>query len=144
MSTQTRKPRFNHVAMSVPGDLLGETGRRELCDFYGAVFGWNELPTETVDGRKLVFGVHAIEQFVFLIADDSPMVAPRLDHFGLSVSTEAELDDVLAKAKAYQARDNRVDVIDKQTEDHGMLAITSIYVGYLLPMMVEIQYWDFK
>ena len=25
-----------------------------------------------------------------------------------------------------------------------MLAITSIYVGYLLPMMVEIQWWDFK
>ena len=144
MSTEIRKPRFNHVAMSVPADLLGETGRRELCDFYGEVFGWNELPTETVDGRKLVFGVHAIEQFVFLIADESPMVAPRLDHFGLSVGTEAELDDVLAKAKAYQARDDRVDVIDKQLEDHGMLAITSIYVGYLLPMMVEIQYWDFK
>ena len=144
MSTEMRKPRFNHVAMSVPAELLGETGRRELCDFYREVFGWNELPTETVDGKKLVFGVHAIEQFVFLIADESPMTAPRLDHFGLSVGTEAELDNVLANAKAYQARDDRVDIIDKQTEDHGMLAITSIYVGYLLPMMVEIQYWDYK
>jgi hypothetical protein len=132
------------VAVSVPADLLDEAGRKRLCDFYEAVFGWNELPTETVDRKKLVFGVHAIEQFVFLIADESPMVAPRLDHFGLSVGTEAELDDVLAKAKAYQARDDRVDVIDKTTEDHGMLAITSIYVGYLLPMMVEIQYWEFK
>jgi hypothetical protein len=144
MSTETRRPRFNHVAMSVPADLLDEKGRGELCDFYLEVFGWNELPTETVDRKKLVFGVHAIEQFVFLIADESPMVAPRLDHFGLSVGTEAELDDVLAKAKAYQAQDSRVDVIDKTTEDHGMLAITSIYIGYLLPMMVEIQYWDFK
>ena len=25
-----------------------------------------------------------------------------------------------------------------------MLAITSIYVGYLLPMMIEIQWWDYK
>ena len=25
-----------------------------------------------------------------------------------------------------------------------MLAITSIYVKYLLPMMVEIQWWDYK
>ncbi len=25
-----------------------------------------------------------------------------------------------------------------------MLAITSFYVRYLLPMMVEIQWWDFK
>ena len=100
--TATRKPRFNHVAMSVPADLLDEAGRKQLCDFYGEVFGWVELPTETVDRKKLVFGVHAIEQFVFLIADDSPMTAPRLDHFGLSVGTEAELDDVLAKAKAYR------------------------------------------
>ena len=145
MSTPaTRTPRFNHVAMSVPADLLGEAGRKELCDFYGEVFGWEELPTETVDRKKLVFGVHTIEQFVFLIADDPPMTCPRLDHFGLSVGTEAELDAVLAKAKAYQARDDRVDIVDKKTDDHGMLAITSIYVGYLLPMMVEIQCWDFK
>ena len=58
--------------------------------------------------------------------------------------TAAELDAVLEKAKAYQARDDRVDIIDRETTDHGMLAITSIYVGYLLPMMVEIQYWDYK
>jgi hypothetical protein len=145
MSTETmRKPRFNHVAMSVPADLLGEQGRKELCDFYGEVFGWNELPTETVDRKKLVFGVHTIEQFVFLIADDPPMTCPRLDHYGLSVGTEAELDDVLAKAKAYRERDDRVDIVDKETTDHGMLAITSIYVRYLLPMMVEIQWWDYK
>ena len=25
-----------------------------------------------------------------------------------------------------------------------MLAITSIYVRYLLPMMIEIQWWDYK
>ena len=141
---QVRKPRFNHVAMSVPADLLDADGRKLLCDFYGEVFGWEELPTETVDRRKLVFGVHAIEQFVFLIADDTPMTAPRLVHFGLSVGTEADLDDVLAKAKAYQTRDERVDVIDKSVDDHGMLTIASIYVGYLLPMMVEIQFWDFK
>jgi hypothetical protein len=139
-----RKPRFNHVAMSIPPDALGEDGRKALCDFYGEVFGWVELPTETVDRKKLVFSVHAIEQFVFLIADDPPMTAPRLDHFGLSVSTEAELDDVLAKAKAYAEKDDRVDVIDKELTDHGALAITSIYVGYLLPMMVEIQYWEYR
>ena len=29
-------------------------------------------------------------------------------------------------------------------EDHGMIAITSMYVRYLLPMMVEVQWWDHK
>jgi hypothetical protein len=144
VSATIRKPRFNHVAMSLPADLLDEAGRKELVDFYGEVFGWVELPTETVDRKKLVFSVHAIEQFVFLIADETPMTAPRLDHFGLSVGTPEELDDVLAKANAYKARDDRVDVIDKSTTDHGALAITSIYVGYLLPMMIEIQHWEFR
>ena len=139
-----RPPRFNHVAMSVPPTLLEPAGREELTAFYGDVFGWQELPTETIDGQRLIFSVHTVEQFVFLIADDAPMTCPRLDHFGLSVGSEAELDAVLTKAKARQARDGRVDIIDKKTEDHGMLAITSIYVGYLLPMMVEIQWWEFK
>ncbi len=144
MTTPTRTPRFNHVAMSLPADLLGEDGRRDIVRFYDEVFGWKELPTETVDRKKLVLSAYTYEQFVFLIADDPPMVAPRLDHFAMSVDTEQELDDMLARAKAFQARDDRVDIVDKELTDHGMLAITSFYVRYLLPMMVEVQWWDFK
>jgi hypothetical protein len=142
--TKSRPPRFNHVAMSVPAALLEPASRAELTAFYGDVFGWRELDVMTVDGGRLVFGCHTVEQFVFLIADDSPMSCPRLDHYGFSVGAEAELDAILAKAKAWQERDERVEVIDKKVDDHGMLAITSIYVRYLLPMMVEIQWWDFK
>ncbi len=144
MTTPTRTPRFNHVAMSVPTELLGEDGRRDLVHFYDEVFGWKELPTETVDGKKLVLSAYTYEQFVFLIADDPPMSCPRLDHFGMSVETEQELDDMLARAKAFRTRDERVDIVDREVTDHGMLAITSFYVRYLLPMMVEIQWWDFK
>jgi hypothetical protein len=132
------------VAMSVPSELFGEDGRRDLVRFYDEVFGWKELPTETVDGKKLVLSAYTYEQFVFLIADDPPMACPRLDHFGMSVATEPELDDMLARAKAFQARDDRVDIVDREVTDHGMLAITSFYVRYLLPMMVEVQWWDFK
>jgi hypothetical protein len=144
MTTPTRMPRFNHVAMSLPADLLGEEGRRDIVRFYDEVFGGKELPTETVDRKKLVLSAYTYEQFVFLIADDPPMSAPRLDHFGMSVDTEQELDDMLARAKAFHARDARVDIVDKELTDHGMLAITSFYVRYLLPMMVEVQWWDFK
>lgn len=144
-TTETRTPRFNHVAMSVSPDLLDEQGRADLVRFYGEVFGFEELPTMTEDRRRLVFGCYAIEQFVFLIAgDEPPMTCPRLDHYGFSVGTEAELDAMLARAKAFRELDPRVDIIDKQVEDHGPLAITAFYVGYLLPMMVEIQWWDFK
>lgn len=139
-----RSPRFNHVAMSVPSALLDEPGRADLCRFYGDVFGFQELPTMTEDGRRLVFGCYTIEQFVFLIAGDTPMTCPRLDHYGFSVGSEAELDEMLERAKKFQVDDPRVDIIDKHVDDHGMLAITSFYVGYLLPMMVEVQWWDFK
>ncbi len=144
MTTDTRAPRFNHVAMSVPAGLLDEQGRHDLVRFYDEVFGWKELPTETVDRKKLVLSAYTYEQFVFLIADDPPMECPRLDHFGLSVATEEELDDMLGRAKTFQTRDDRVDIVDREVTDHGMLAITSFYVRYLLPMMVEIQWWDFK
>jgi hypothetical protein len=147
MTTTSRPsptPRFNHVAMSVPADLLGETGRADLLRFYDEVFGFKELPTETLDRKRLVLSAYTYEQFVFLIADDEPMVCPRLDHFGMSVATEAELDEMLARAKAFRDRDDRVDIVDRSVTDHGMLAITSFYVGYLLPMMLEVQWWDFK
>jgi hypothetical protein len=131
--------------MSVPADLLDEQHRADLVDFYSTVFGFQELPTMTEDRRRLVFGCYTIEQFVFLIAgDEPPMTCPRMDHYGFSVGTEAELDEILARAKAYQAKDPRVDIVDKHVDDHGPLAITSIYIGFLLPMMVEIQWWDFK
>ena len=137
-------PRFNHVAMSVPADLLDERGRHDLVDFYSNVFGWQELPTETVDRHKLVLSAYRYDQFVFLIADDSPMTCPRLDHFGMGVGSMLELDELLASAKAYQQKDDRVDIIDKRTEHHPGLDLTSFYVGFLLPMMVEIQHFAFQ
>jgi hypothetical protein len=142
----SRKPRFNHVAMSLPADALDEENRKLRADFYADVFGFYDLPMMTIDRKRQVFQVHNIEQFLFLIADDGgeSMSCPRLDHFGLSVGAESELDEILARAKKWKERDDRVDIIDKKTEDHEMLAITSIYVRYLLPMMVEIQWWDYK
>ena len=129
--------------MSVPAELLAEEGRRDIVGFYSEVFGWQELPTETLDRQRLILSAYSYDQFVFLIADERPMTAPRLDHFGLGVSSEEELDDFYQKALAYREKDPRVDVIDKQTEQHPGLSITSFYVGYLLPMMVEVQYFRF-
>src|SRR6478752_6395371 len=140
-----RKPKFNHVAMSLPAEELDEAHQKLRADFYSDVFGFYDLPMMTVDRKRQVFSVHDVEQFEFLIADDSGgvMTCPRLDHFGLSVENESELDEILARARKWRERDDRVDIIDKKVDDHGMLAITSIYVKYLLPMMVEIQWWDY-
>lgn len=138
-----RKPRFNHVAMSLPAAMLDEEHRRQIVDFYSRVFGFQHYDMMDEDRKRLVMGAYGAEQFVFLIADDQPMACPRLDHFGLSVASEEELDDLLARCRAYQQLDERVDIIDKHTEDHGVVKVVSFYVRYLLPMMVEVQYFHY-
>ncbi len=135
--------RFNHVAMSVPADLLDQTNRDDICAFYGEVFGWEEYPTMTEDRHRLVLGVHGYDQFVFLIAEDEPMTTARLDHFGMSVDSIDELMITLDRARAAAADDDRVEIIEHQVEDHGVLQLHNFYVKYLLPMWVEVQFFEF-
>ncbi|MCH7790488.1 MAG: VOC family protein [Acidobacteria bacterium] len=135
--------RFNHVAMSLTPEALSEQGRNDICSFYGEVFGWQEIPQMTEDNKRLVLSVHQVDQFVFLVADDEPMRGPRLDHFGVSVDSVNDLRSTLDKAKALATRDDRVDLIDYQVEDHDVLKIHNFYVGFLLPLMVEVQHFEF-
>ncbi len=135
-------PRFNHVAMSLPAAALDDAGRAAIADFYGSVFGWQELTYLTRDRERLVLMAHRYDQFVFLIADDEPMRAPRLDHFGQSVASERELLDLRDRCVAYRERDPAVDLIDVTVEEHPGLRLHNFYVGYRLPMMVETQYWE--
>ena len=138
----TRPPHFNHVAMSVVPESLDGVAKSELVAFYTEVFGWTHLEMMDTPGKRVVFHTYSLEQFVFLNGDADAMQCPRMDHYGFSVATEAELDEFLSRAKQYQLRDSRVDIIDKHRDDHGPIAITACYVGYLLPMMVEIQWWE--
>ena len=71
------------------------------------------------------------------------MKAPRLDHYGFSVSSREELDAAWERAVAFRETDPRVDIIDPSVDDQKVVKIHSIYLGYLLPMMIELQYWEF-
>jgi hypothetical protein len=129
--------------MSMPADALDEAGRAAIVDFYGDVFGFEEYPMLTEDRKRLVMRVHSNEQFVFLIADDPPMSAPRLDHFGMSVGSLEDFGELYDKVKVRAADDPEVDVIDAHVEDYGMLKLHSFYVRYRLPLMVEIQHYEY-
>jgi hypothetical protein len=136
-------PRFNHVALSVPGSQLDDAGRSEIVGFYDAVFGWKEMPTMTVPGERLVLQAYSYDQFVFLVADDEPMQASRTDHFGMAVDTQEEFDALLARARVHAEADDRVTLVHDDAETFGdFLTLHSFYVGHLLPMMVEVQYYD--
>lgn len=141
----TKPPRMNHVAMSVAPEELDAEGRAALIAFYGDVFGLEEYEDLTEDRRRLVFRAHSHEQFVFLIAEEQPMTAPRLDHFGLSVATLDDFKEVARRAAAWKAKEpDLVDLIEPTYEEYvGALRLHSFYVRYRLPLMVETQHFEY-
>ena len=140
-----KAPRLNHVAMSVPADALDADGRTALAAFYGDVFGFEEYPDLTKDRKQLVFRAHHHEQFMFLIAEDTPMTAPRMDHFGLSVSTLDDFNEVARRAAVWKSKEpDDVDLVEPTFEEYeGLLRLHSFYVRYRLPLMVETQHFEY-
>ena len=136
-------PRFNHVAMSLPADLLDESNRGDLCRYFGDVLGFDEMPTMTVDRKRLIFSCVHWDQFIFLIAEDDPMKCPRMDHYGFAVQSLEDLTAVRDRAVDFKKGDDRLELIDLHMDDQGPVKIHSIYLKYLLPMMCELQWWEF-
>jgi hypothetical protein len=137
-------PRLNHVAMTMSPDSLGDQGRAQIKDFYGDVFGWTEGDNTGESGNPLIMMTGEFMQFVYLLPGDPALACPTLDHFGLQVSSVEEIEAIVAKAKAWQAKDDRVKIIDVKGREtggpQGQYVLTSAYIGYLLPMMVELQH----
>jgi hypothetical protein len=137
-------PRLNHVAMTMSPDSLDDQGRAQIKDFYGDVFGWTEGDNTGESGNPLIMMTGEFMQFVYLLPGDPALACPTLDHFGLQVSSVEEIEAIVAKAKAWQAKDDRVKIIDVKGREtggpQGRYVLTSAYIGYLLPMMVELQH----
>ena len=137
-------PTLNHVAITMDAALLDDTGRAELLDFYGDVFGWTEGDNTGEAGNPLILYTGAFAQFVYLLPGDPYLRAPAMDHFGVQVDSLAQLQAIVDKAKARQAHDERVTVIDVHARTtHGPAhdyVLTSAYIGFVLPLMIELQH----
>jgi len=107
------------------------------------VLGFDEMPMMTIDGRRLILSCVHWDQFIFLISEEDPMRCPRMDHFGFAVGSLAELEGIQQRAVEYRKHDERVDLIDLHVDDQGPVKIHSLYVKFLLPMMCEVQWWEF-
>ena len=143
-------PTLNHVAMSMDPAVLDEQGRADILSFYGDVFGWSEGDNTGERGNPLILYTGAFAQFVYLLPGDPDtgehMRTPPLDHFGLQVPTLDELHAILDRAKARAEGDDRVRIIDvaartTQGPTHDY-TLTSAYIGFLLPLMVELQHLE--
>jgi hypothetical protein len=143
-------PTLNHVAMSMDPAVLDEQGRADVLSFYGEVFGWSEGDNTGERGNPLILYTGAFAQFIYLLPGDPDsgehMHTPPLDHFGLQVQSLEQLHEILGRAKAYAERDDRVRIIDVDERiTHGPAhdyILTNAYIGFLLPLMVELQHLD--
>jgi catechol 2,3-dioxygenase-like lactoylglutathione lyase family enzyme len=143
-SPSASRPRLNHVAISMDPALLDDRGRAELLDFYGDVFGWTEGDNTGETGNPLILYTGAFGQFVYLLPADPFLRAPAMDHFGVQVDTIGELEAIVERAKERRTRDDRVTVIDVHSRttkgtQHDY-TLTSAYIGFVLPLLVELQH----
>ena len=146
MSTPERAPTLNHVAITMDAALLDDRGRAELLDFYGDVFGWIEGDNTGEVGNPLILYTGAFGQFVYLLPGDPYLHAPAMDHFGVQVASLDQLQAIVDKAKARQASDERVTLIDVHARTtQGPTAdytLTSAYIGFVMPLLVELQHLE--
>ena len=133
--------KLNHVAISVK---LDDRDRADVLAFFEEVFGWTEGDNTGEDGNPLILYTGAFGQFVYLLPSDTPLRAPRLDHFGLQIDTLDELHAIVDRAKLYNEQDERVNIIDVHDRTtHGPTndyTLTSAYIGFVLPLMIELQH----
>ena len=54
-----------------------------------------------------------------------------------------EFDDLYARVRRRADADPDVDVVDPGLEDYGMLKLHNFYVRYRLPLMVEVQHYEY-
>ena len=144
--TERHAPRLNHVAISMDPATLDDRGRADLLAFYGEVFGWTEGDNTGEAGNPLILYTGAFAQFIYLLPGEPYLQAPAMDHFGVQVASLEQLQSILDKAKARQARDERVTLIDvhartTQGPTHDY-TLTSAYIGFVLPLLVELQHLE--
>jgi hypothetical protein len=139
-----KPPILNHVALTVPRHLVSNTPeRRNLLEFYERVFGWRAIDLMSIEGERVVLHLHQVTHFLYLVGGDAPTKALAGDHFGIEVYEPETLAAIVARAKAFKAeRDPAVELVDIATEDYGPIRIHNAYVRYLLPLMVEVQYYE--
>lgn len=145
MSPTAFAPRINHVAISVDADLMDDAGRAALLDFFSEIFGWVEGDNSTEKGNPLILYTGSLGQFLYLLpAQDEFMVTPNMDHFGMEVSSMAELTEILERVKTYKAKDDRV----RFTEVGAMVTkyqdkeytLSNAYIWFLIPLWIELQH----
>ena len=127
--------------------VLDDQGRADLLAFYGEVFGWTEGDNTGEAGNPLILYTGAFGEFVYLLPGEPYVTAPALDHFGFQVSTLAELHEIVGsrpvvRRRATNASTSSTCTRARPTDRTHDYTLTSAYIGFVLPLMVELQHLE--
>ena len=132
--------RFNHMELTFAPGTLDERLRSEISEFYGDVFGWESQTVRILRQDGLLLKVDPeVSQFILLVENSQPMQPPAYDHLGLLMDTRAEVDAILAKCRAWQQRDDRVELKIYDDLVNPTSVVHAFYVRYLLPIHFDVQ-----
>ena len=131
--------RFNHMELTFPRGTLTDEFKADVDAFYGDVFGWRFLDTPVVGQLGHLCQIGDDGDFLLLLESDTPLQSPGYDHLGFLMENRQEVDDTLAKCKAWQAKDDRVRIKEYEDLVHPTLTVHAFYVKHLLPLWFDVQ-----
>jgi hypothetical protein len=136
--------RFNHMELTLPPGAL-ERDRDAIVTFYSEVFGFNAIEVPLFDAAGLLLATDdEVSQFLLLMEQDEHLHSPGYDHLGFLCESRAEVDDLMAKCRQWQKKDDRVCI--KEYEDLVIAPTTThaFYLQYLLPIWFDIQVIEYE
>ena len=138
--------RINHLELTLPPGTL-EREKANLNAFYSDVFGFEgiEVPMVQLDCPKYLLRFDPeSSQFLFLTEEKDALQSTSFDHIGLLLDDRAAVDAAYEKCRQWQARDERVEIMELQDMDAAMVNNHSFYVRYILPLWIELQALEFR
>ncbi len=133
------KLRFNHMELTVPMGALTLEFCADVAAFYGDVFGFSSTIGRLFDQQTQTLKLPD-DSFLLLIEGDTPISAPGFDHLGFELSSRDAVDETLAKVRAWQARDDRVQLKEYPDGTLDGRFYHAYYVRHLLPLWFDVQY----
>ena len=137
--------RINHMELTFAEGTLDDKLKAEIQTFYSELFGWNGLEIDIVGQKALLLMLDSeVSQFILCAESPKPMASPGLDHLGLLFDSRAEVDALLAKAKAMQAKDPRIQIKEYDDLNEAGTVVHSFYVRHLLPLWFDVQCIEYE
>jgi hypothetical protein len=136
---------FNHIAFTVPREVLVGESRDKLREFFTSVFGFKERGEFTKDRELLVFMAGGVDQFVVFFGNEQPTQGRPDDHFGMRVNTLENLHTFRSRAEEFKVTAPETELSEYEAvpmNDEVPHNLHRFYVKFGTPFTLEIQYYE--